>query len=191
MLDEAQPDPANRASDLSGLLGPASDAAARELRGTIEFLLGRLAARYRLARESFEDLVQEVLMICVQQAQKIQRGEAEPLANRDAWLCRVTQNAVLGLGRRKQRRPQDSEGWPEGLDPPAPAPLGPEERIAVRRALAALDEACRQLLIMRDVLAEARKTIAENLGITSNALGVRLHRCRKKLLDLYSGLASA
>jgi len=181
----------NKASDFSELLGADSDRAACELRRTIEYLLGRLAGRYRIARENFEDLVQDVLMICVQQAQKIQRGDTEPLANRDAWLCRVTQNAVLGLGRRKQRRPQDSEGWPEGFNPPAPAPIAPEERLSVRRALAALDETCRQLLIMRDVLAEARKTIAENLGITSNALGVRLHRCRKKLLNLYGGLAEA
>jgi len=180
-------DASGRPSDFSELLGPGADDAARELSGTVEFLLGRLAGKYRLARENFEDLVQDVLMICVQQAGKIQCGEAEPLANRDAWLCRVTHNAVMGLGRYKGRRPQDDGGWPQGFNPPAPKTLDRAERISVRRALAGLDEACRRLLILRDVLQEARTTIAGKLGINSNALGARLHRCRKKLLELYQG----
>ena len=185
-----QRDESGTDSDLSELLGRFSDDVAMELRKTIQFLLSRLAARYRLAAEHFDDLVQEVLTICVQQAQKIQRGEAKPLANRDAWLCRVTHNAVLGLGRKKKRRPQDAEGWPEGFEPPSPAPLGHEERLTIRRALAALDETCRRLLILRDVLGGTRQLIADQLGITSNALGVRIHRCRKKLLELYEGLVS-
>jgi len=178
-------------SDLSELLGPGAEEAAAELRRTVEFLLGRLAGRYRLAREHRDDLVQDVLTTCLEQARKIREGDSEPLRNRDAWLVRVTHHAVLALGRRSRRRPQDDSGWPETFEPPAPAPIGAAERMTVRRALAALDEACRRLLILRDVLEEGRSEIAEQLGITSNALGVRLHRCRRKLLELYEGHVAA
>ncbi len=174
-------------SDLSELLGPEAEAAAGELQKVIRIILARLAGRYRIVQEQFEDLTQEVLLRCVQQAERIRQGNAEPLRNRDAWLVRVTHNVVLSAGRVASRR-KDDPGWPEGFEPPAPRPLPPEERLALRRALAALDELCRKLLILRDVMGEARAVIAEKLRMTANAVGVRLHRCRRKLLALFEGI---
>jgi len=172
-------------SDLSELLGPRADEASRELGKTIEYLLGRMAAMYRLGREDFEDLRQEILSYCLQHALRIRDGKAEILQNKDAWLCRVSHNAVLSQKRRQLSRPQDGAGWPEGFNPPAPKVLSHEERLAVRQALSALDEKCRRLLILRDVFQESRRLIAEMLRITANALGARLFRCRKKLLGLF------
>ncbi|MCP4654124.1 MAG: RNA polymerase subunit sigma-24, partial [bacterium] len=43
----------------------------------------------------------------------------------------------------------------------------------------------RQLLLLRDVEGEERREMARRLGISANALGVRLHRCRRRLLELY------
>jgi len=141
-------------SDLAGLLGEEAEEAARELRGVVRTILGGLAGRYRIVRDQFDDLLQEVLLRCVQQAERIRRGEAEALRNRDAWLVRVTHNVVLSAGRSSSRK-RDDGGWPEGFEPPAPVPIPPEERLTLRRALAALDDLCRKLLILRDVMGEA------------------------------------
>ena len=172
-----------RSSDLSELLGPGANEAAEELTAVVTTLLNRLAGRYVIARAHRDDLVQDVLTICLQQAQKIQSGQAAALENRDAWLSRVTLHAVLGLGRKLTRRRQEGS-WPESFEPPSPSPISIEDRLSLRKALALLDQQCRKLLILRDVLQEERQRIAETLGITSNSLGVRLYRCRKKLLQL-------
>ena len=179
-----------RPSDLSELLGPDSGAAAEELGAVVRTILGGMARKYRIVQEQFDDLLQDVLLKCVQQAERIRRGEAAPLRNRDAWLVRVTQNAVLSAGRAASHRRDDS-GWPEGFEPPSPRSIPPEERLTLRRALAALDDLCRKLLILRDVMGEARTVIAAKLEMTANALGVRLHRCRRKLLELVTGASTA
>ncbi len=158
--------------------------AATEIERRCRLLLKSKFSGNPMAREQTDDLVQEVLMACIKQAQKLAAG-GEPIRNLDAWLCRVTMNAVWRTWHR------EGEGLTGSLDEvmepnlPAPEPLNLDERLAVRQALQRLDAACRRLLWQRDVLGEARKGVAEELGITSNALGVRIHRCRKRLYELY------
>lgn len=170
------------------LVGPRGDDAAREVERTIRFLLQRSYPGNALVRERADDIVQDVLTAAVKQAGRIAQG-APPLENPDAWLCRVTLNAARRLWRREGgvRAGQPLEAVAE----PAVPPLASETRLALRRALARLDAACRKLLIERDVLGHARDALAAALGITSNALGVRLHRCRRKLLDLVEGAEAA
>lgn len=183
----ASPDP-DAPDDLSGLLGPRKDDVAREIVDVVRFLLDRFSARHPVARNQKDDLAQDVLRICLEQARKICRGEAAPLEKRDAWICRVTHNAVLATYRR--RASAGDEPLDEHVDPPAPATIPPEERLGLRRALAALDQACRDLLVRREVLGENRSDMADALGLSENVLGVRLHRCRKRLLALYLGEAA-
>ena len=177
------------ASDLSELLGPGGDAAARELAETVRVLVSRFSARHPLARREGEDVVQDVLGTCLEQARKIAAGRAEPLRSRDAWLCRVTHNAVLGLYRKSKGAERELTDREAEL--PAPRPISIEERLGLRKALAALDQTCRDLLVRREVLGESRQRMAEALGLDGNTLGVRLHRCRKRLLSLYLGEAVA
>jgi RNA polymerase sigma factor (sigma-70 family) len=160
-------------------------AAANELERRCRLLLKSKFGGNPMAREQTDDLVQEVLMACFKQAQKLAGGDSPPIHNVDAWLCRVTMNAVWRTWHR------EGEGLTGSLDEtaapnlPAPEPLDLDQRLAVRQALERLDAACRRLLWQRDVLGEARQGVAEELGITSNALGVRIHRCRKRLYELY------
>ena len=175
--------------DLVDLLGPAADDAASEIAAEIRFLVDRFSGRHPVARTERDDLVQDVLRTCLETARKISKGEARPLENRDAWLCRVTHNAVLGIYRRKARMVPEQPMAPE-FDAAAPKPLAVEDRLGLRRALAALDQACRDLLIRREVLGETRQQMAEALSLSDNVLGVRLHRCRKRLLALYLGEAA-
>lgn len=184
MANAVEPAPA----DIEGLTGPHPDEAARGVERTVRFLLRRSYAGNPLIRQREDDVVQEVLAAAVRQAGRIAQGGAR-LENPDAWLCRVTLNAARRTWRREG-------GWynAETIDAtgePAAPPLSLENRLAIRQALARLDAACRRLLIERDVLGQTREAIAATLGITANALGVRLHRCRRKLLELVSGPAGA
>jgi RNA polymerase sigma factor (sigma-70 family) len=159
-------------------------AAAAEIERRCRLLLKSKFGGNPMAREQTDDLVQEVLMACFKQARKLASG-GPPIHNVDAWLCRVTMNAVWRTWHR------EGEGLTSSLDEtvepnlPAPEPLDLDQRLAVRQALERLDAACRHLLWQRDVLGEARQGVAAELGITANALGVRIHRCRKRLFELY------
>ena len=148
-------------------------------------LLRSKFAGNRLAREQQEDLVQDALMASFKQATKIEAEMSPPIENPTAWLARVVTNLVW----RSWHKAGDGQG--SALDEPlmarleAPETIEPPERLAVRQALDRLDPKCRSLLWKREVLGIARHLLAEELGTKSNALGVRLHRCRKKLLALY------
>jgi RNA polymerase sigma factor (sigma-70 family) len=139
----------------------------------------------RLAREREEDLVQDALVAAFRQARKIRRGDSLQVENVTAWLARVVMNLVWRAWHK------DGDGQGSNLDEvtsarlEAPRTLPESERLAVRQALLRLDPACRDLLWQREVLGIARQVLAERLGTKSNALGVRLHRCRKKLRELY------
>ena len=148
-------------------------------------LLRSKFAGNRLAREREEDLVQDALLAAFGEASKIQQGDKPQVENVTAWLSRVVMNLVWRAWHK------DGDGQGSNLDDLTAArleerPKLPEnERLAVRQALLRLDQACRELLWQREVLGVARQVLAERLGTKSNALGVRLHRCRKKLRELY------
>lgn len=159
--------------------------AVREVEQCCRMLLRSKFAGNRLAREQEEDLVQDALMASFRQARKIDEGLSRPVENATAWLARVVMNLVWRTWHK------EGDGQGSSLDEPmtalleAPETLPQPERLAVRQALGRLDETCRNLLWQREVLGVARNVLAEQLGTKSNALGVRLHRCRKKLLELY------
>jgi len=165
--------------------GSASTDAVREVEQCCRMLLRSKFAGNRLAREQEEDLVQDALMASFRQARKIDQGQSRPVENVTAWLARVVMNLVWRTWHK------EGDGHGSSLDEPmtalleAPESLPQPERLAVRQALGRLDEKCRNLLWQREVLGVARNILAEQLGTKSNALGVRLHRCRKKLLKLY------
>lgn len=179
------------ASELCELLGTESHLASGHFQKTIRYLLRRSHGRNPFVREREDDLVQEVLAKAFQQARRIASGEVEPLRNVDAWLCRVTLN-VVRKAWRDDRVARASVPWePDpGSETPAPEhpaaePLPLPKRLAIRQAIARLDSTCRQLLLRREVLGESRTVLGKWLGISANAIGVRLHRCRKRLLEIY------
>jgi RNA polymerase sigma factor (sigma-70 family) len=165
--------------------GSTSTEAVREVEQCCRMLLRSKFAGNRLAREQEEDLVQDALMASFRQARKIDEGHSRPVENVTAWLARVVMNLVWRTWHK------EGDGQGSSLDEPmialleTPDSLPQPERLAVRQALFRLDEKCRNLLWQREVLGVARSVLAEQLGTKSNALGVRLHRCRKKLLELY------
>lgn len=110
------------------------------------------------------------------------------------WLYRIAVNAARDALRRQQRRPQpadvdlttiaerladptdlDEELAARGLDP------------AVRRGLAELPSAQREVVVLSDVLGLSHAEIAERHGVAPGTIKSRLHRGHARLAELLAG----
>jgi RNA polymerase sigma-70 factor (ECF subfamily) len=114
------------------------------------------------------------------------------------WLHRILINAALMHLRARRRRPEESleallprfddDGlWietPEAF--PAPDALGDRERLRtlVRRCVAQLPDAHREILVLRDFEELDTEEAATLLGIRPDAAKMRLHRARQALRAL-------
>lgn len=102
------------------------------------------------------------------------------------WLFRIAVNELRMLFRAKQRS-LDTE-WDEGFDPPAPEQESPEA-MALRRerdaelhdALMRLPEREQKILTMTYWMEMSAGEIAEELGMTAEAVRAVLSRSRKTL----------
>jgi RNA polymerase sigma-70 factor (ECF subfamily) len=115
------------------------------------------------------------------------------------WLHRIVVNHALMKLRARSRRPEESievllprfaddghhiEQFSRD-DLPADHLLEREEtRAVVRECIAQLPEHHRSILIMRDIEDVSTAEVAAQLGITSNAVKIRLHRARQALATL-------
>jgi RNA polymerase sigma-70 factor, ECF subfamily len=115
------------------------------------------------------------------------------------WLHRIVVNAALMKLRSRSRRPEESiesllptfleDGHHSETfsrnDLPADALLEREQtRAAVRACIAQLPEHHRSILVMRDIEDVSTGEVASLLGITPNAVKIRLHRARQALATL-------
>jgi RNA polymerase sigma-70 factor (ECF subfamily) len=111
------------------------------------------------------------------------------------WLHRVTVNVCLTALRRRSRA--RASGMVAGGTPFAlpgdeveisATTDGPDERAVTadllarsERALAALPEDARAVVVLRDIEGLSTKEVADLLGVTENVVKVRLHRAHAKL----------
>jgi len=113
------------------------------------------------------------------------------------WLHRIVVNAALMQLRTRRRKPEQS------IEPMLPAfaedghhatrpvvawtasaeeaLLRGETRARVRAAIAGLPDRYRTVLLLRDIEERSTREAADLLGITENALKLRLHRARQAL----------
>jgi len=112
------------------------------------------------------------------------------------WLHSIVVNTALMKLRAKRRRPEESidallpafledghhvEQFSE-WNTPADALLERQEtRRAVRTGIDQLPESYRVVLILRDIEERSTQEVADALGLTPNAVKVRLHRARQAL----------
>jgi RNA polymerase sigma-70 factor (ECF subfamily) len=137
------------------------------------------------------DAVQEAFVSAYRAIDRFEEG-----ARLSTWLHRITLNAALMKIRAAKRRPEESidDLQPKfrenghHVEPPAPwedrpdAVLEREDRIRfVRAAIDRLPEIHRTVLLLRDVDGFDTGEAAEALGISENAVKVRLHRARLAL----------
>ena len=112
------------------------------------------------------------------------------------WLHRIVVNAALMKLRTRRRKPEQSiepmlpafaedghhavpvVAWTESAEH---ALIRGETRARVRQAIAELPETYRTVLLLRDIEERSTREAADALGITENALKLRLHRARQAL----------
>ncbi|MBI3246008.1 MAG: sigma-70 family RNA polymerase sigma factor [Deltaproteobacteria bacterium] len=126
-------------------------------------------------------------------------GEFTGAAKLSTWLHRIVVNAALMKLRSRRRKREesiddllprfDAEGeWAgevSSWETPSEELLQQREtRAAVRRCIDRLPESSRTVLLLRDIEELDTEEAASVLGITPNAVKIRLHRARQALRTL-------
>lgn len=156
-----------------------------------------LAVARRLVRdeEDARDAVQEACLSAFRSLDRFESG-----CRLATWLHRIVVNCCLMRLRTRRRHPEEpiedllpkfqedghqvdhpSEDWSEPVD----ALLQRREVCAlVRQSIDRLPETYRTALVLRDIEELSTEEAAGLLGITENALKIRLHRARQALRTL-------
>jgi len=127
------------------------------------------------------------------------RSQFNAEARISTWLHRIAVNAALTRLRSRRRRAEESledllprflpdgrhvehfTAWTE----PADVTVGRKETSdRVRRAIDDLPDSFRTVLLLRDIEGTSTENAAEILGISPNAVKLRLHRARMALRTL-------
>jgi RNA polymerase sigma-70 factor (ECF subfamily) len=158
---------------------------------------GRLLAVSRRllgSEEDARDAVQEAFMNAFR---SIDRFEGGSLLS--TWLHRIVVNVSLMKLRRRKRKPEESldhllpafrtdghfiDRFDSGDEPADQRLAREEEQAAVRAAIDDLPGHYRTILLLRDIEGVSTQDVAEQLGITPNAVKLRLHRARQALRTL-------
>lgn len=150
-------------------------------------VMDRLASRvYTLARytlasaDDAEDVTQEVFTRLWEHRATIDLDRVE------GWLIRATSNACVDFRRRRAaRRAHESAAADRSTSEPAPSARleSAELRDRVTRAIAALDEPFRSILVLREIEGSSYQEIADGLQLSMSQVKVYLHRARARLAD--------
>jgi RNA polymerase sigma-70 factor (ECF subfamily) len=158
---------------------------------------GRLLAvarRLLTNEEDARDAVQEAFLNAFR---NIDRFEGQALLS--TWLHRIVVNVSLMKLRSRKRKPEESldhllpafrddgkflERFESGTEPADQRLAREEEQEAVRAAIDQLPEHSRTILLLRDIEGVSTQEVAEQLGISPNAVKLRLHRARQALRTL-------
>lgn len=142
------------------------------------------ALAYRLTgnREDAGDVVQDAYVRAYRAVRRF-RGDS----SFSTWMYRITSNcASTCLSRRTRQRTEELTTDAPIVDlRPEQDPTLRAEAAALRshidRAIRALPERLRQVVVLRDLHDLSHSEIAAELGITTSAAKVRLHRARQRL----------
>ena len=137
-----------------------------------------------------EDMVQEVFFRMLKYRSRF-RDDGDLLP----WMYQLSRNLAMDHHRKRGREAVAPDDAPEPVDT-APLAADTLERsdaaLRMRRALAALPLAKRELLVLARYQLLRYDQIAEVLGCSAGAVRVRVHRAIKDLRDAYLGeLATA
>ena len=183
--------PASDESSLVSRLQSGDNAAFEELVRVYGPRLLRIARRMMKSEEDARDAVQDAFVSAFKSIGKFEAG-----SQLSTWLHRIVVNAALMRLRSKRRRPEEdiedylprfqedghqvesSVAWSESADTMIERA---ELRDLVRSSIDRLPDTYRVVLLLRDIEELAADEVAKILGITTNAVKVRLHRARQAL----------
>lgn len=139
-------------------------------------------ATWRVGRQDAADVVAEVFLVAWRSLDRVRVGEER------GWLFGVARTVVLA--RRRQGAATSA------LDERLATPTGPDRladdvalRDQVRRALAALGERDREVLVITAWFDLTPQEAARVLGISRPTYAVRLHRARNRFRVAYERIA--
>jgi RNA polymerase sigma-70 factor (ECF subfamily) len=153
-----------------------------------------LARRMLRCEEEAQDALQETFLSAFRALDGFEGG-----CRLSTWLHRIAINACLMRLRSRARKPEESiedllprfqqnghpvsffEEWAEGADEVLERK---ETRLLVREAIDRLPESYRTALLLRDIEDLDNQEAAELVGITPNAMKIRVHRARQALRTL-------
>ncbi len=148
----------------------------------------QLAARLLGSEADAADAVQEAFLKAYLSLKDF-RGDSRF----SVWLYRLVNNVCIDMLRARKRQDavpllqEDEDGELRELDIPDerfdPVALAEraEDRAAVRAALAALPEDCREILTLREIGGLSYEELASALSLEPGTVKSRLNRARKKL----------
>ncbi len=141
--------------------------------------VARLAHRLLGWPDEVDDVVQDVFVSALENAGKF-RGDCSP----STWLTTITVNTCRSRRRRLRRlllaRAQ-KRVEPRAFERPAPASMDREAFARVRQAVQALPARYREVIVLRYLEEMPAARISQVLGVSHNAVEVRLNRARKRL----------
>lgn len=155
-----------------------------------------LAVARRMLRndEEARDTVQEAFLLAFRGLPRFE-GQSRIAT----WLHRITVNAALMKLRSRRSRPEESiepllptfhddghstrayRDWPESAEQLLERS---EVRALVRSSIDRLPPTSRTVLMLRDIEELDTADVADLLGISANAVKIRLHRARQALREL-------
>ena len=158
---------------------------------------GRLlsvARRFLRDEEEARDAVQECFLSAYRALDRFDQG-----SRLSTWLHRIVVNACLMRLRTRRRKPEASieellpqfqadghqvHQTPEWEGSAETLLSRKETRSIVREAIDRLPDSYRAVLLLRDIEELSTEEAAQSLGVTANAVKIRLHRARQALRGL-------
>jgi RNA polymerase sigma-70 factor (ECF subfamily) len=173
---------ADSALSVEALVERAQGGDARAFEEVYRALVGRIYALcLRMSRdtERAEELTQDVFVRAWERLGSF-RGEAKFAT----WLHRLAVNVVLQAGRASSRRRarEDVTADPERYLKRAEVSM-PGTRLDLERAIAALPNGAREVLVLRDIYGYKYREIAEMKGVALGTVKAQIHRARKMVRE--------
>ena len=142
-------------------------------------------ARRRVDEQTADEVVSETLLVAWRRRDEVPEGYER------AWLFGVARNTIL-TAARSARRLSLLRSKMRGATAPAWADNSTEvsdRASALLPALSGLREADREILMLVAWEEMSHAEIGEAMGISPNAVAIRVHRARKRLEDRITALA--
>jgi RNA polymerase sigma-70 factor (ECF subfamily) len=196
-MNPTDPDSSSEQLRLLPALRAGEDWAYEELVRTHSPRLLSVARRFLRNPEDASEAVHEAFVSAFRSLDRFQGS-----ARLSTWLHRIVINVALMKLRSRRRAAEQSieDLLPRFLEdghqavPSGPWQLGADEviqqaqlRKLVRAAIEELPEAYREVLLLRDIEEVDTEEAGRMLGITPNAVKIRLHRARQALRGLLDG----